>query len=88
MLFWKLREPLVEKVIEFQPVGSRSIRRIAPPAETPGFSCRLESDPGTKTFRLHLTPVSTDAPVNAVIQLTAEVEGRSPTALAVYALVK
>jgi hypothetical protein len=88
MLLWKVREPPVEKVVEFHPVGSRSIRSIAPPAETPGFSCRLEADPATNTFRLHVTPKSTDGSINTVIPLTAEVEGRPPTGLAVYASVR
>jgi hypothetical protein len=88
MLVWKLADPAVEKMIEFQPVGARVIRSLTPPAKTPGFSCRLQSDEAKRTFRLYITPTSTAAPASAVIQLTATVDERPPIALSVYAVVR
>ena len=86
--FWKLNETPNANVFDFRSVGSHMIRSIDPPAEIPGIWHQFEMDPSKNIFRLHLKPLSTAAPSNSVIRLTAHVDGRPPLPVVVYALVK
>jgi len=88
VLLWNLRQSPIEKRIEFRGTGKYRILSLSPVPDTPGFKCRLEAATDTQPYRLHITPLSTEAPASAIIRFTAEVEGRPPSALAVYAVVK
>jgi hypothetical protein len=88
VLLWNLQQSPVEKRIEFRGAGNYGILSLSPVPDTPGFKCRLEALPDAQTYRLYVTPISTNAPVSAIIRFTAEVEGRPQSALAVYAVVK
>ena len=88
VLLWKVQQPGKEKTINFTATGARLIQSFSPVPATPGFTCQLEGDPETNKFQLRVTPVSTDGPASAVIRLVAQIEGRPPTAVVVYAVVK
>jgi len=88
VLIWKLQQPSAEKIVVFRASGDHRLESISPVPETKGFSCRLQPNEDGNEFKLHVTPLSTTAPAAVIIRLTAQVEGRPPTALAVYAVVK
>jgi hypothetical protein len=88
VLIWKLQQPAAEKIVVFRATGDHRLETISPVPDTKGFSCRLQSNEDAREFKLHVTPLSTSAPAAVIIRLTAQVEGRPPTALAVYAVVK
>jgi len=88
ILVWPVGTAKTAKTVEFAPAGSQRLLMISPPAETPGFTCDLESAGADNKFRLRFTPLSTDVPATGIFRCTAQVEGKPQVGLIVYALVK
>jgi hypothetical protein len=88
LLSWSVGDPVSEKIIELAGLDGFILRAISLPSPIAHFVARLEADPATHHFRLHLTPQDTSVPVTTNIRLLADVADRPPLPLTVYALVQ
>ena len=87
MVQWQQDHLEDEKWVVISAIDHFKIRALTLPAETAGFSCALEKSGDDRTYRLKIKPAANAVATRRVLQLSADVEGRPPLVVAVYAVI-
>lgn len=85
---WRQDDLNDEKMVTFSAIPPYRIRALTPPADTASFSCTLEKNSDSDTYVLKIKPPPNAVPTRRVLQFSADVEGRPPLSVAVYALIQ
>jgi hypothetical protein len=85
---WRQDDLNDEKMVTFSAIPPYKIRTLAPPPDTGGFFCTLEKKSDGDTYVLKIKPSPNAVPTRRVLQFSANVEGRPPLSVALYALVQ
>jgi hypothetical protein len=85
---WRQDDLNDERMVTFVAIPPYKIRALAPPSDTGGFSCTVEKKSGSDTYVLKIKPSPNAVPMRRVLQFSADVEGRPPLSVAVYALIQ
>lgn len=87
-LEWRLGESPAEKTIDLKPERELQIVFSEAQPTNDTYSTRLETVVAGRHYRLHVTPVSTDAPVSAAIRITGREKTGHAVGLSAYVSIK